>query len=110
MKKIIVVSLLALFTLSLSACDWSAMWDLRRAEKMLKRADKANSEFWAEPEYHKAQKYFEEAMELAKIGKVNEARDKCALAYDWAEEAEMWAIRRAAEMERERESLNSKKY
>jgi uncharacterized membrane protein YcjF (UPF0283 family) len=29
-----------------TGCDWSAMWDLRRAEKILKKAEKLNAEFW----------------------------------------------------------------
>jgi len=93
-----------------SGCDWSARWDLRRAEKALKRADRLNAEFWSERDYSKAQKAFSEAQDLARVRKINEARDKALEAYEWAEEASLWAIIKADEMEKEKESLNSKKY
>ena len=113
MKKCfkIIIFIAFAFTIFLTTgCDWSAMWDLRKAEKALRRADKVNAEFWCEKEYRKAQKYFEEAQDLARVRRINEARDKALEAYEWAEEAEYWAIKKAEEMEKERESLNSKKY
>ena len=91
-------------------CDFSAMWDLRKAERALKRADKANAEFWCEMEYRKAQKLFEEAQDLQRERRINEARDKAAEAYSWAEEAEHWAKMKAEEMRQEQESIQSKKY
>ncbi len=107
----IITSIVLIVTIILvSGCDWSASWDMRRAEKALKRADKVNAEFWAGKEYGKAQKAFELAQDLARVRKVNEARDKALEAYEWAQEAEFWAIIKAEEMEKERESLNSKKY
>ncbi len=111
-RLILLFPVVIMFTLSIiiTSCDFSALWDLRRAEKALKRADKANAEFWCEKEYRKAQKAFEEAMDLARVRRINEARDKALEAYDWAEEAERWSIIKAAEMEKEKESLDSKKY
>ena len=93
-----------------SSCDWSAMWDLKKAERALKRADKANAEFWCENEYRKAQKLFEEAQDLARARRINEARDKALEAFEWAEEAEHWAKFKAEEMAKEQESIESKKY
>lgn len=91
-------------------CDWSAQWDLRRAEKALKEADALNAEHWAEREYRKAQKAFEEAMDLARVRNINAARDKAAEAKDWADEAIMWSKLRAEQMEKEKASVHSKKY
>jgi hypothetical protein len=96
--------------LSLVSCDWSARWDLKRAEKALKEADHLNAEFWANNEYVKAQKAFEEAMALNRVRAINEARDKAVEAKDWAEEAINWAKIRAAEMEQEKAGVHSKKY
>ncbi|MCF7811334.1 hypothetical protein K9N50_10155 [bacterium] len=109
LKTVLVVLLLGFVFIS-SGCDWSARWDLRKAEKALRRADKVNAEHWCEKEYGKAQKAFDEAMDLARVRKINEARDKALEAYEWAIEAEWWAIKKAEEMEKEKESLNSKKY
>ena len=108
-RTTISVMLMIVF-LGSSGCDWGAMWDLHRAEKALKKADYVNAEHWAEREYHKAQKLFDEAVELQRGRKINEARDKASECVDWAEEAEFWAILRADDMEREKNSLNSKKY
>ncbi len=109
-NRLILMMVIFSGALLISSCDFSALWDLRRAEKALKRADKANAEFWCNREYMKAQKAFEEAMELARVRRINEARDKALEAKDWAEEAEHWARIKAEEMEKEKESLNSKKY
>ncbi len=91
--------------LILSGCDWSAKWDLRQADKALKEADKHQAETWAEPEYRKAQKAFVEAMDLAKVRVINEARDKAAESRMWAEEATDLAITRFQEMQEEKERL-----
>jgi len=101
---------LLLWGFTFSGCDWSARWDLRKAERALKRADKANAEFWCEKEYRKAQKLFEEAQDLARVRRVNEARDKALEAFEWAEEAELWAKIKAEDMAKEKESIESKKY
>lgn len=89
-------------------CDWSARWDLKRAEKAIKLADKVNAEFWSEPEYRKAQKYLEIAMDLAHERKINEARDAALAAREWADEAIDLSIRRREEMEKEHDALNRK--
>lgn len=94
----------------IAGCDFSARWDLRQAEKALKAADKANAEFWAEREYRKAQVFFTQAMDEARVRNVNHARDLADEARIWAEEAMFLAIRRAAEMEEEKDALNRKKY
>ena len=101
---------LLLYGFALSGCDWSAMWDLKKAERALKRADKANAEFWCEKEYRKAQGLFEEAQDLARARRINEARDKALEAFEWAEEAEHWSKVKAEEMRKEQESIESKKY
>ena len=97
------------FVLTLTGCDFSARWDLKRAEKALNEADRVNAEHWAEKEYRKAQKALVEAMDLARVRSINAARDKALEARDWAEEAIMWAKIRAEEMEKEKRSLDSKK-
>ena len=73
--KLSVPLLLFCLVISLTGCDFSARWDLKRAEKALKAADKANAEFWAEPEYRKAQKYLVIAMDEARERNINAARD-----------------------------------
>lgn len=92
-----------------TSCDWSARWDLRRAEKALNKCDKLNAEFWAEKEYQRAQNAFTEAMDQARVRNINLARDKAAEAKDWADEAIMWTEIRIEEMEREKESLGTYK-
>jgi len=106
---VLIVSVLLAAAMVLSGCDVSARWDLKRAEKALKAADDANAEFWAEKEYRKAQKLFEEAMDLARVRSINKSRDKASEAKDWADEAILWATIRAEEMEKEKASINSKK-
>ncbi len=93
------------FLFAFSGCDWSARWDLRQADKALKEADKHHAEVWAEKEYRKAQKAFGEAVDLAKVRIINEARDKAAEAKLWAEEATALAIERFEEMQEEKERL-----
>ncbi len=93
-----------------TGCDWSARWDLRRAEKAMKQADKANAEFWAAPEYRKAQRYLVIAMDLAQERKINEARDAALEAKEWADEATDLSIRRREEMEKEHDALGRKDY
>ena len=108
-RGILISGLILMFGL-MTGCDWSASWDLRKAEKALKRADRANAQFWCEKEYAKAQNAFDEGVDLARGRKINEARDKALEAYEWAEEAEYQSLRKAQEMEEEKASLNSKKY
>lgn len=107
---LIVPALLFLSAVLLISCDVSARWDLKRAERALNDADKANAEFWCEREYRKAQKYFDRAMDLARARKINEARDMALEAMEWAEEAMYTAIRKAEEMEKERAGIDSKKF
>jgi len=108
-RSILLVALLVAFAASLPGCDISARWDLHRAEKLMRQCDDVNAEFWANREYRKAQKLFEEAMDLARARKINEARDKAAECRDWAEEAVMWSKLRSAEMEEEKDRVHSKK-
>ena len=103
-------AILLISGLLISGCDFSARWDLRKAEKALKRADKANADFWAHREYQKAQKAFTKAMDEARVRNINNARDLALEAHDWAEEATFLSIRRAEEMQEEKDALNSKKY
>jgi len=93
----------------LNGCDWSARWDLKRAEKALKKAESLNAEFWAEKEYLRAQRYFVEAMDYSQLKNINEARDAAKLAKEWAEEAIMWSEIRIDEMEKEKASLGTYK-
>ena len=104
---ITVIFLTALFV-SLAGCDFSARWDLKRAEKALKVADKENAEFWAEPEYQRAQKALDDAVNYAANRQINEARDAALEALHWAEEAISLTLRRKAEMEEEKDGLNRK--
>ncbi|MBT3232440.1 MAG: hypothetical protein HN356_06445 [Calditrichaeota bacterium] len=97
------------FLIAFNGCDWSARWDLKRAEKALMKADKLNAEFWAEKEYTKAQNAFVEAMDLARVRDINLARDKAEEAKAWADEAIMWSEIRIDEMEKEKESLGTYK-
>lgn len=97
----------------LVGCDWSARWDLKRAEKILKRAEDLNAEFCgldrASNAYHKAQLALEEGMELARHRYINEARDKATEAKDWAEEAVYWAEVYNEQLAKEKESLGAYK-
>lgn len=102
----IIFLLSAFITLAtLTGCDWSAKWDLRQADKALKEADKHHAEVWAEKEYRKAQVALGEAIDLAKVRYINEARDKAAESKMWAEEATALAIERFEEMQEEKERL-----
>lgn len=101
------LGVIVLGTMGAAGCDWSAYPDLRRAEKVLKEADRLDAERWAEPEYRKAQKAFVEAMDLAKVRFVNEARDKAREAKEWAEEAIELTKFRQAQMEKEKERLGT---
>ncbi len=98
---------------TLSGCDWSARWDLKRAEKVLKRAEDLNAEFCgldrAQNAYYKGQTALEEGMELARHRYINEARDKASEAKDWAEEAVYWAEFYNEQLEKEKESLGAYK-
>jgi len=104
---LLIIGLIALSTTT--GCDWSARWDLRQADKALQEADKHHAEVWAEKEYRKAQVALGEAIDLAKVRYVNEARDKAAEAKMWAEEATDIAIARYEEMQEEKERLGSYK-
>jgi len=106
---ILVILLSVTITLLINGCDFSARADLKRAEKALNTADALNAKFWAEPEYRKAQKAFDEAVTLANEQLVNEARDWALKAKDWAEDAAMLAQQRQEDMEREKEGLGTYK-
>lgn len=108
-KAIALLSILLVVITVFSGCDFSAKWDLKRAEKALNGADKYKASFWAEREYTKAQKAFDEACILAREGKVNEARDMAQNAKEWAIEAMALAQAREEEMERERDGLGTYK-
>ncbi len=101
---------LILIALMLSGCDFSSTWDLKRAEKEMKKADEVNAEFWAEPEFKKAQKYLGIAVDLNHERKINEARDAALEARYWAREATELSIRRAEEMEREHDKVKIKDF
>jgi len=104
---IIALVLLLISGSLLTSCDFSARWDLRRAEKMLHEADKWNAQRWAETEYVKAQKLFEQAMDNAREQRINEARDLADQAHIWAETARDLAKARYLEMEEEKARLNA---
>ncbi len=107
---LVIPLILICLAVTLTGCDFSAHWDLKRAEKALKEADRANAEFWAEPEYRKAQKSLIIAMDEAQERNINEARDAALEAREWAEEATELSIRRREEMEEEHDALNRKKF
>lgn len=106
-KNIFILSVWTLTSLLILGCDVSARRDLRNAEKLLKKADELHAERWAEKEYHLAQKFFTEAMDLARERKINEARDAAAISREWCEEAINWSKIRAAEMEKEKQRLGT---
>jgi len=111
MARYLIIPAFLFIVLTLATgCDWSARWDLKRAEKAIRNADNANAEFWAEPEYRKAQANLVTAMDLAQERKINEARDAALEARDWANEATELSIRRREEMEKEHDGLNRKDY
>ena len=93
-----------------TSCDFSSMSDVKKAEKELKKADNANAEFWAEPEYKKAQRLLNEAIDFTHERKINEARDAALEALYWAREATNLAIKRAEEMEEEHNGIKVKGY
>ena len=107
-----IIVCLALVTI-FSGCDWSAKWDLRRAEKVLNHATELNAEFCGEHHarsyYLKAQAALEEGMHYARRRDINLARDKAQEAKDWAEEAVWWAQKYHDEIAREKESLGAYK-
>ncbi|MBC8465856.1 hypothetical protein H8D57_02420 [bacterium] len=107
-QKLITVMCILLLTV-FSSCDFSAKGDLKRAEKMMNEADAVKADFWAEPEYRKAQKAFDEAVDLERERKINECRDKVTEAKGWAEEAIALSIKRQQEMEEERDKLGTYK-
>ncbi len=107
---LLIIMMFSMIAFSLAGCDFSSRSDLERAERELKKADKANAEFWAEPEFKKAQKYLNEAMDFTHERKINEARDAALEARYWAREATELSIRRAEEMEREHDKLKIKDF
>ncbi len=113
LKKILFVSIICVITALVSGCDWSARWDLRRAEKVLDKATELNAEFCGEHHarkaYLKAQSALEEGMYYARRRDINLARDKAQEAKDWAEEAVFWAEKYHEEIRKEKESLGAYK-
>ncbi|MCF7811332.1 hypothetical protein K9N50_10145 [bacterium] len=93
-----------------AGCDFSSMSDVKKAEKELRKADNVNAEFWAEPEYKKAQRLLNEAIDFTHERKINEARDASLEALYWATEATNLAIKRAQEMEEEHDGITKKDY
>lgn len=112
-KSILIFLLLFLTLLHAGGCDWSAMWDLRRAEKILNEAAACDAEFSGDHKarnaYRKAQAALEEAMFLARRRDINLARDKASIAKDWAEEALMWAEIYNEQIRKEKEALGTYK-
>lgn len=94
-------------------CDWSATWDLRRAERVLIKAASLNAEFGGEHKamkaYAKAQQALEEGMFYAQRRDINLARDKAQEAKDWAEEACMWAELHNEQIQKEQDALGTYK-
>ncbi len=109
---LLTILLLAASVIS-SGCDWSAMWDLKRAEKILKQAEKLNAEFCgfdrAQDAYRKSQKALDEGMTLARHRFINEARDKAEEARAWAEEAVYWAQIHNQQIQREKDAIGTYK-
>ncbi len=103
------LTFLAVAGLVLTGCDWTVRGDLKRAEKALNEADRWKAETWAEPEYRKAQKAFDEACTLARNNEVNAARDKAQEAYDWASEASEKAEARQRAIEEEQQKVGTYK-
>ena len=99
--------------ISLSGCDWSAMWDLRRAEKILNEADALNADTGGDPKakraYFRALAALEDGMHHARRREINLARDKAQEAKDWAEEAVMWAQWHMDDIQREKDALGTYK-
>jgi len=108
MKRSLIIILLTTSVL-LTGCDFSARSDLRSAEAALKEADKVHAEHWAEREYRKAEVALGEAQAYARVNEVNLARDKAAEAKSWAQEAIELSLKRAAEMEAEKDRLGGYK-
>ena len=104
-----VTTVAAFSLLALTGCDFSANGDLRDADKLLKEADKIHADQWAEPEYTKAQQLLVEAMDLAKVNAVNEARDKALESKSWAQQAIDLTRTRASAMELEKDKLGGYK-
>ena len=112
-RNYFLISMTAVILITLAGCDWSAKWDLRRAEKVLNEAAALNADTGGDPKakraYFKAQAALEEGMYYARRRDVNLARDKAQEAKDWAEEAVMWAQWYIDDIEREKEALGTYK-
>jgi len=112
-RNILFICLTTACLLSISGCDWSARWDLRRAEKVLDEASALQADTGghqgAKRAYFKAQAALEEGMYYARRGDVNLARDKAQEAKDWAEEAVMKARIFQDELQRVKNSLGAYK-
>ncbi len=104
-KALAALMLIAAAAAVLCGCDFTVRGDLKRAEKALLEADRWKAETWAETEYRKAQKAFDEACILARNREVNAARDKAQEAFDWAEEAAAKSQDRQEAIEREQQKV-----
>ena len=112
-RKYMIMLLLGFGLTSISGCDFSARWDLRRAEKLLDEATRLSADtsgdHKAKRAYFKAQEALEEGMYYARRRDINLARDKAQEAKDWAEEAIGYATIHNEQIQREKDALGNYK-
>ncbi|MFH0765288.1 MAG: hypothetical protein V2A61_02595 [Calditrichota bacterium] len=72
--SILLLSAALIIAVSLSGCDTTADRELRRAERALNEALEVNADSYATDDYTAAEELFQEAMELSRNNRIQEAR------------------------------------
>ncbi len=104
-SNFILVGLALIFTLNLIGCDMTAERELKRAERAINEAQQYDAEEHATDDYRAAEELLNEAAELAKDGRIQEARQTAINAKLRAEDAMRKAKERARILEQEMEEI-----
>ncbi|MCF7809949.1 hypothetical protein K9N50_03055 [bacterium] len=101
----LMAGLFVMVSLSLTGCDTSAERELKRAEDAINVAQEFNAEEHATDDYLKAEELLVEAADLARDGRVQEAREAAINSKLSAEDAMRKAKERMKILEAEMEEL-----
>jgi len=104
-SALILAGFIAILSLSLVGCDTSAERELRRAEEALLNAEEYDAEEHATDDFTKAEELLNEAADLARDNRVQEAREAAIKSKLAAEDALRKAKERAKILEAEMENL-----
>ena len=105
LKVFLMAGIIGILSLSLIGCDTSAERELNRAEEAINAAQDFNAEEHATDDYLKAEELLVEAADLARDGRVQEAREAAINSKLAAEDAMRKAKERMRILEAEMEEL-----